>query len=56
MNVNDCLKLVALIGLHILAVFYDGQWLYVTVAVDCAALGYTFASPKILANNDVPAA
>lgn len=40
MNEQSCLKIIALCGLHLLAVVYDSQWLTVAIGLDCAILGY----------------
>lgn len=35
------MKAIALIGLHIIAFVYDGQWIYVVAGIDCTLFGIT---------------
>lgn len=37
---DTVLKGVALVGLNVLAIIYDSNWLYVAVGIDALVLGY----------------
>jgi len=38
-NSHSILQLVALIGMHVLALVYDAEWIYFCIGVDALVLG-----------------